>query len=230
MIDFAAGDGTTPCQSCQAIGVDCYYSRTVRRYRGASIAKTQNLQRRLGDAERLLQTARLLEQLEAPPPIVEHDDQEIIPVLQQNTADNHEAIAETSRGATISNYGNTRTTDTYQPVNLSPAGLDFGSMPVSQHVASLLDDERQLSHAPEPPSRDEVHGPNSFASICADSGVAWIASRIGASNYATCATSFMSTISRKLKLRKRLSQQRSSDPPMATAWFYTTGKSLPIQC
>jgi hypothetical protein len=73
-----------------------------------------------------------------------------------------------------------------------------------------------------------VHGPNSFASICADSGVVWIASRIGASNYAACATSFMSTISRKLKLQKRLSQQRLPDPPIELAWRYTIGKLLSI--
>ena len=39
---------------------------------------------------------------------------------------------------------------------------------------------------------------NSCTSMCAYSGVACIASRIGASNHATCATLFMSTISRKL--------------------------------
>lgn len=68
-------------------------------------------------------------------------------------------------------------------------------------------------------------GPNSYLSICADPGVHWIASRIGASDYATCATSLTSTISRKLKLRERLSPERIPDPPKGTAWLYTKGKS-----
>jgi len=66
MIDLTAGHGTTPCQSCQTIGFDCDYTRTVRRYRGPSIAKPRNLHRRLGDLGRLLQTAGLLERQEEP--------------------------------------------------------------------------------------------------------------------------------------------------------------------
>lgn len=66
-------------------------------------------------------------------------------------------------------------------------------------------------------------GPHSYLSICADPGVQWIASRIGVSNYATCATSFVSTISRKLKLRERLRQDRVPDPPRDTARLYAEG-------
>ncbi len=215
----------TQLSTCQTVGASCHYSRTVRRYRGASIAKTQDLQRRLKFTERLLQTAGLLERSEAPSPILAHGDQEITPDLQQTTASDHEVIAEPSRSVVISRYDNTSNNDAYQLVGSLPTGLDLGDELVSQHMATLIDEDHQSHDAPEPPSRDEVHGPNSFASICADSGVAWIASRIGVSNYATCATSFMSSISRKLKLHKRLSQQRSPDPPITTAWLYTTCES-----
>jgi len=83
-------------------------------------------------------------------------------------------------------------------------GIDLGRMPTSHDVAYLSDGASQLPDASEPPSRDEIHGPNSCTSMCAYPGVACIASRIGASNHTTCATLFMSTISRKLKLPKRL--------------------------
>jgi len=114
-------------------------------------------------------------------------------------------------------------------VDLSSTGVEFGRMAASEDLPYLPDDIGPLPDASGQPSREEIHGPNSFASICADTGVAWIASRIGASNYATCATSFMSTISRKLKLHKRLIQQRLPNPPIGVAWRYTMGKSVLIQ-
>lgn len=75
---------------------------------------------------------------------------------------------------------------------------------------------------------DASLGPNSYLSICTDPGVEWIASRIGASDYATCATSLASMISRKLRLHEPLSQKRVPDPPENTAWLYTKGESTGI--
>lgn len=160
---------------------------------------------------------------------MEHDDQEIIPVTYQSAVGNHEAIADISHCAAFSGYGSASTRSTYPHVTSPSTGLELGIIPVSQHVASTLYEDGHVPDNLEPPSQDELHGPNSFTSICADPGVTWIASRIGASTYATCATSFMSTISRKLKLPERLSQQRIPDPPMPTAWLYATGTSFRIR-
>jgi hypothetical protein len=80
------GDGTQSCKSCavsftlpnlrrEAIsnpdnwknnGVDCHYSRTARRYRGATKDKIEHLQERLGHAERVLRTVGLIDALGLP--------------------------------------------------------------------------------------------------------------------------------------------------------------------
>ncbi|KAF2827187.1 hypothetical protein CC86DRAFT_369390 [Ophiobolus disseminans] len=269
-------DGTTSCQSCVAIGFDCHYSRTVRRYRGSSIAKAQKLQRRLGDAERLLRTAGLLEELDEAPLLME-DIVEATENSPQQTARNSFHSAPTNHGGTFAN-------DTYRLVDTLPAGLDShvdcrrnfkvgsgqhsittasSSFPSSafdsetcnittpftlptkpttslsaagihltnaaignyhahlQHRAPSAHEDLRRSDPQEPPSQDEIHGPNSYLSICADPGVKWIATRIGVSNYATCAVSAVSTISQKLKLRQSLSLKRISDPPLETAWLFT---------
>ncbi|KAI8939889.1 hypothetical protein NX059_003618 [Plenodomus lindquistii] len=73
----------------------------------------------------------------------------------------------------------------------------------------------------QPPSRDECHGPHSFLSICTDPGVDWIASRIGVLNYANYATSLEKDISRRFRLRERLSKERVPEPSQETAWLYT---------
>src|SRR5690242_9568863 len=231
--DFAAGNGTTPCQACQTIGANCNYSRTSRRYRGPSSTKTHNLQYRIAQAELLLRIAQTelqnqqsTNQQRASSTNIQHDDQEIIPVLHQTAVENHEPTADISHRGAISSYGSDSTRDTDPRINSSTTGLEMGGITTTQHVACLFDGSDQVPNDPEPPSRDEVHGPNSFVSICADPGVAWIASRIGASTYATCATSFMCSITRRLKLPKRLSQQRLPDPPMPSAWRYATGASL----
>jgi hypothetical protein len=226
--DPVAGDGSTPCQSCHTISVECTYSRTVRRYRGASIAKTQNLQRRPGDAKRSLQTDDLVDQLEAFPLIEEHNEGRIIPALQPITSINNDVAAETSFPAAFSRHDDTSISSINQLADPPSTAVDPERTAESEDILYLREDDDPLPDASTPPSRDEIHGPNSFASICADPGVAWIASRIGASNYATCATSFMSTISRKLKLQKSLSQQRLPDPPLEIAWCYTRGESPSI--
>lgn len=204
----------------KAAGVECYYSRTVRRYRGASIAKNQSLQRRLDDAERLLQTVGLLDQLHSSTPALDSNEQESQVASKETIVDEQQSTAQRTHDATTSHCSNS-TSNAHQVADTSPTTLDFEDSAVSLSAASL----NQHSHQPDAAesSRDEVHGPNSYLSICADPGAEWIASRIGASNYATCATTLFSTISRKLKLCDRLRQDRKSDPPLATAWLYTMG-------
>jgi len=225
VIDLIAGDGTTPCHSCRTIGVDCIYSRAVRRYRGASTAKTQNLQRRLSNAKRLLQNAGLVGQQEASSPIEGPNEREIIPASQPAICVHDDAAAETSFRATFTRHDNIPISGTSHLVDPPSTEVDHQHTVESEDVDYLPDDNGPLHDASRPPSRDELHGPNSYASIRADPGVAWIASRVGASNYAMCATSFMSSISCKLKLQQRLSRQRLPDPPIETAWRYTMGKS-----
>jgi hypothetical protein len=218
-----------PCQSCQTISVDCKYSRTVRRYRGASVARTQSLQRRLSNENRLSQSAGLAGQQGALSPLEEHGEGEITPASQPALYTNDDVAAETSFHVAFSRHDNISTSGIDQLVDPPSTEVDTERTAESEDANYLPDDNGPLLDALGPPSRDEVHDPNSFASICADSGVAWIAARIGASNYASCATSFMSTISRKLKLQKRLSGQRLPDPPMEISWRYAMGKLLTTQ-
>jgi hypothetical protein len=224
VVDLIVGDGTTPCQSCRTVGVDCKYSRAIRRYRGASIAKTQNLQQRLSNAKRLLQSAGLVGQQETSSPIEEPNEREIITASQPVICVHDDVAAETSFHATSTRHDNVSISGTSHLVDPPSTEVEPQHTVESEDVGYLPDDNVPLPDASGPPSGDGPHGPNSYASICADSGVAWIASHISASNYATCATSFMSSNGRKLKLQKRLSRHRLPDPPIETTWRYTMGK------
>jgi hypothetical protein len=73
----------------------------------------------------------------------------------------------------------------------------------------------------KPVSGDELHGPNSYLSVCADPGVRWIESRIGISNFDTCAAEMVSGVSQKLKLHKRLNTERFPEPSEQTARLLT---------
>ncbi|KAH7091354.1 fungal-specific transcription factor domain-containing protein [Paraphoma chrysanthemicola] len=97
---------------------------------------------------------------------------------------------------------------------------DCDAVPSNQS-ACILSHENTEVERELPQSRDEIHGPNSYLSICADPGVDWIASRIGSSNFTTCASSLMSNLDQRMKLRKKLGKERISEPPTDLAWVYT---------
>ena len=140
MIDPIAGDGTTPCQSCRTIEVDCKYSRAVRRYRGASIAKTQNLQRRLSNAKRLLQSAELVGQQEASSPIEESNEREIIPASQPAFCVHDDFAAETSFLARFTRHDNISISGTSQLVDIPSIEVDPQHTVESEDVDYLPDD------------------------------------------------------------------------------------------
>ncbi|KAH7385829.1 fungal-specific transcription factor domain-containing protein [Pyrenochaeta sp. MPI-SDFR-AT-0127] len=146
-----------------------------------------------------------------------------------NLLPNQESInGFTNFGSSESNSSTTFVPLSPNTITLSPTRFDtllsasIQNPPVtaSETAPVRSQDRNQQVVAGEPPSRDEHHGPNSYLSICADAGVNWIASRIGASSFDACATSLVSTISQKLKLSGRLSKDRIPEPCKETAWLY----------
>jgi hypothetical protein len=105
--------------------------------------------------------------------------------------------------------GNEPTCTIPTSLNTSAPALEFGSVPPSP-----ADFQESLS-------RDELHGPNSYLSVCADPGIGWIESRIGNSNFNTCAAEMVSGVSQRLKLHKRLNTERFPEPPEQTARLLT---------
>lgn len=80
------------------------YSHTTRRFRGSAISKTQKLQQRLNDAERLLETAGLLTQIRALPSPLNVRDQAQSGVLPSYSASQRIQSSGTTNNGT---HGNT---------------------------------------------------------------------------------------------------------------------------
>jgi len=133
-------DGTTPCHSCRTIGVDCKYSRAVRRYRGASTAKTQNPQRRLSNAKRLLQNAGLVGQQEASSQIEGPNEREIMPASQPAICVHDDVAAETSFRATFTRHDNISISGTSHLVDPPSTEVDPQHTVESEDVDYLPDD------------------------------------------------------------------------------------------
>jgi hypothetical protein len=54
----------------------------------------------------------------------------------------------------------------------------------------------------------------------------WVSERVGASDFATSANTLSLDVTRNLKMDRKISQHRVSDPDPATAWRYTHGWSI----
>ncbi|KAF2491273.1 hypothetical protein BU16DRAFT_564980 [Lophium mytilinum] len=66
----------------------------------------------------------------------------------------------------------------------------------------------------------EHHGPQSWLSICSDSGVRWVSQKIGIPDFNNSASSLTNVISRGLKMQQMNKHQRP-EPDRETAWSYT---------
>lgn len=66
-------------------------------------------------------------------------------------------------------------------------------------------------------------GPRSCLSLCSQSGIEWIESKTGTSGFRRSAQIFISDITRRLKLAKGLSRNRTPDPDRESARKYTAG-------
>lgn len=82
--------------------------------------------------------------------------------------------------------------------------------------SSVLRKTKQLNEA----------GPASYLSPCLDPGLTWIADRIGESTFQRNASSMITAINQKLKLKRNINKTRAPDPSPELAAVYTEGTML----
>ncbi|KIW31163.1 uncharacterized protein PV07_02832 [Cladophialophora immunda] len=66
----------------------------------------------------------------------------------------------------------------------------------------------------------EYHGPRSFLSICSKPGIQWVSQKIGTSTFHDAAGTLTRDVTRRLKIEKKLSKERTPEPPASVAWKY----------
>ncbi|KAF2658702.1 hypothetical protein K491DRAFT_253954 [Lophiostoma macrostomum CBS 122681] len=231
--------GSKPCRTCVNSSVTCIYSRTTRRYRGSSKEKAQRLQERLWQAERLLKTAGLVDPHQTPSDPSQHrrsGSTSSVPLIGHSTT---QSVSQDDTPVSLNvHLGQSQALIDAIPSVLPPNGeaaspskqyTDPSELTAREKLIALntsestnLSNEHASVYAGSQKSmrHDEIHGPTSFLTVCEDPGVAWISSRLGRSDYDTCAVTLVSSIVKSLKLSNRISQQRTPEPPKDVALLY----------
>jgi hypothetical protein len=91
---------------------------------------------------------------------------------------------------------------------------------VYQNLKEPVDSEGTESIACPENSDWEYHGPGSFLSICSKPGIQWVVDKTGSSDFISIARSFSREVTRPLKLGRKISSERVSEPDQETAWKY----------
>lgn len=68
---------------------------------------------------------------------------------------------------------------------------------------------------------DPSTGPRSFLTICSKPGIQWVSQRAGTSTFQESAGTLTRDVTRRLKIEKKLSKERTLEPPAALAWKYS---------
>jgi hypothetical protein len=60
--------------------------------------------------------------------------------------------------------------------------------------------------------------------ICSQPGVIWVTERTGSHNFNDIAITFTKDLTRRMKMERRISKDRTPEPSPETAWKYATGE------
>ncbi|EXJ63292.1 uncharacterized protein A1O5_11613 [Cladophialophora psammophila CBS 110553] len=66
----------------------------------------------------------------------------------------------------------------------------------------------------------EYHGPRSYLSICSKPGIQWVSQKIGNPAFQEAAGTLTRDVTRRLKIEKKMSKERTPEPPGSIAWKY----------